>query len=566
MIDAMPTATDHEFGIKLMRVINSSVRNFGDDYELDLDISDESYMDGLDSIARSLRRKKGKLYIMIDEYDRFFNESLFMKTKTPYEKDVYSSQLRSFLVKIKGLSDVVPLRTFITGISPMAIADASGANIWKSLTLNPQLGHAFGFTEQDIRGAFNTRGVTGIKQDRAMKIMKYYYNGYRFAGSKETYYNPTLAFHFLENFFADPSWIEDALDTDTLPTGSKIIKKLIDSNLTPSDLVLSLFSNSAHISILISKLIIDGFIVLDSIPLSLKFREFTEPQLDEAEATERVSSLLMAYGLLTLDEPREDGRIALKIPNELIRISFLERLVQDIELNKHDVVKCFESPTPSKIQTLLQTIVDGQKTMKDNLYGEVSLQAEIEAYLRAVQHFVPSFLVNFEHPIGKKHTFTIDSRIMTRQKRADTLIEMKSDGSKVVLEFKRVRPNAIGFMDAQKCLPGSRKNVEDLNLLLKVTDGRNPSKWDTTEYDDLKKHLKPFHDSDLRKIQITPSMRHLYKGSTEFAPTTVGELEAMAIEQCRGYMKKLAGQGKGELVGFAAVQVGWRFLVTQVKN
>jgi hypothetical protein len=72
-----------------------------------------------------------KVFILIDEYDRFANKLVFerpdMYTKVVAGQsgDTFFSTIHSFFECIKRLQNA---RSFTMGLSPIALADASGAN------------------------------------------------------------------------------------------------------------------------------------------------------------------------------------------------------------------------------------------------------------------------------------------------------------------------------------------------------------------------------------------------------------------------------------------------------
>jgi hypothetical protein len=119
------------------------LKDFRTKYELDFEISRSQLRSESEDAARAVKRNGGKLYILIDEYDRFANELLVSRRKA-YESfiigtrgDELSSPMRSFLQTVKTVcGDDGNTRLFMTGIMPLALADASGFNIAKNMTLD----------------------------------------------------------------------------------------------------------------------------------------------------------------------------------------------------------------------------------------------------------------------------------------------------------------------------------------------------------------------------------------------------------------------------------------------
>jgi hypothetical protein len=92
------------------------------------------------------------------------------------------------------------MRSFITGIMPLALADASGYNVAKNITHDPRFASLVGFRKRDLeRGLALIPHLNATQRDGALQLMRKYYNGYWFAGGTEPLYNSTQSLFFLEN-------------------------------------------------------------------------------------------------------------------------------------------------------------------------------------------------------------------------------------------------------------------------------------------------------------------------------------------------------------------------------
>ena len=111
--------------------INGQVENFAERYGMPVD----AVVDPLDAaqslrkVANKVRLNGDKLYVLIDEYDRVANKLMFENPERNLaivgRKEAGLSLLRGVLETLKAIK---PTRTFITGITTLALADASGAN------------------------------------------------------------------------------------------------------------------------------------------------------------------------------------------------------------------------------------------------------------------------------------------------------------------------------------------------------------------------------------------------------------------------------------------------------
>ena len=148
-----------------------------------------------------------RLLVLIDEYDRYANKLMF-EHPAAYAKLVrgtsgqpLSSPVRSLFETLKSIEGLVDYRTFTTGITPIALADASGANNIKDLTFAATFADTFGLTEANIVQALNDIGQTDAEAQRhVLALMRSYYNGYTFARATRLVYNTTLCLFFLDKY------------------------------------------------------------------------------------------------------------------------------------------------------------------------------------------------------------------------------------------------------------------------------------------------------------------------------------------------------------------------------
>ena len=83
-----------------------------------------------------------------------------------------SSPLRSFLETLKSLSGL-EVRSFITGIMPLALADSSGYNVAKDITHNPIFGSLVGFRKHDLQRALElVPQLNNEQRAGAVKLMQ----------------------------------------------------------------------------------------------------------------------------------------------------------------------------------------------------------------------------------------------------------------------------------------------------------------------------------------------------------------------------------------------------------
>jgi hypothetical protein len=303
---------------------------------------------------------------------------------------------------------------------------------------------------------------------------------------------------------------------------------LFDENFYAGDNVLALLCRSKATSIVVSRLLNkDSPMIVPYIHKTMRLRELTENSKSSVQQQNLIASFMFYHGIASIrfDDAPHGPPYKLCVPNELVRGLFLVRVKQDIDLHESDVIACFSNPDAESVRRLLQKIVDRQETLKDNYFGEGALQSEIESALNTMQDYVDGFSVAAERDVG-------DGRY-------DLCISVDSSPP-VLLELKRIRPNAINY---RPLLAGSN------SFLPRAVN------WQIFHLNLARELLTKTSPEDLRRLEIV--LPDKYNG---FA--SVSQVETGAELQCSKYLRQLPPGA----VGFTVVQVGWTLLVKAVSN
>lgn len=299
--------------------LNTAIETFLIDYQAHLpplQLGEDAFHN-LDRLLANIRQTPFRLYLLIDEYDNFASEVLTA------DGDAYTDLVQSdgpFKYLFKWVKAAVGRkgidRLFITGVSPMVMADVtSGMNIARNVSLKPALADLCGFTENEVDQLLSAvlaeRGNTEVNAADARLMLREWYNGYRFAlGVPERVYNPTLVFHFLLHL----------LEEGTFP------RQMLDSNLTADEGKLHHLAQVASTTEEGPGTLID--LIRKGEPLKIRQLldrfTLTEPFQLSAQDSSCIGSYLYYLGLLT-PRPEEsiDRGIELVVPNELVRGLFL---------------------------------------------------------------------------------------------------------------------------------------------------------------------------------------------------------------------------------------------------
>jgi len=183
----------------------------------------------LSNLLAVIRKTPHRLYLLIDEYDNFVNE-VMVSDEVTYRGLVHKEgPFRQLLKSVKSAMAGRGLeRVFLTGVSPIALSDvSSGFNVARNVFRHPQIHALCGFTEGELEGILNRMVGTGNlgadQASEALKVMREWYNGYRFAdGVEERIYNPTSCLYFLQELQELGSHPDDLLDDNLAADRGKL--------------------------------------------------------------------------------------------------------------------------------------------------------------------------------------------------------------------------------------------------------------------------------------------------------------------------------------------------------
>ncbi|CAN2043015.1 AAA family ATPase [Candidatus Magnetomoraceae bacterium gMMP-13] len=317
-----PTGTVDNIKKALHNHINSRIKAFIMYYEdsnklKDIQIDPDDAVNSIDSLISSVRMTSHPIYLLIDEYDNFANEVMMgvRRGRGIYEALVYEEgPLKTLFKAIKAsTSDSIFDKTFITGVSPVVMSDiTSGYNIAKNIYLSKNFNDLCGFTEDEVKSTLKTIEAECGREDpeaeKALALMKIYYNGYKFAfDAEKLVYNPTLAIYFMQYFY----------DECQYP------REMLDSNLATDEAKLRYISNIPKGGQLLLDLIRYDKVVTSK----LSDRFGIERMLtDRSKDNSFMASFLYYFGVLTMEGETEDGDLSLKVPNLVMRGLYVERI------------------------------------------------------------------------------------------------------------------------------------------------------------------------------------------------------------------------------------------------
>jgi hypothetical protein len=260
----------------------------------------------LDFAYRAASNANIPIFVIIDEYDHFANNLIAMGEK--YSEDVKRGGIvRTFYEQLKGGTDSVVRRIFITGISPMLVNDlTSGFNMASDLSLFPKYNEMLGFTREEVEQIMLEAGV----DKNLIKIdMEAYYNGYKFhEDAEDKVYNPQMILYLFYQIQQLGKQPQEVVDTN-MQTDYSRLRRLAENENNRGKLL---------------QIIKDGGV------FGKVVRSFT---IENLNSEEYFVSLMFYLGMLT-NGGQIRGENWLKIPNYSIKTLYWEYAVsyaQDFE-------------------------------------------------------------------------------------------------------------------------------------------------------------------------------------------------------------------------------------------
>jgi hypothetical protein len=483
-------AIEQRLSRRIQLAVNSFRRRYGLKYEERLE---DSALDNVVSAIQYVQETlEGKVFILIDEYDRFANKIMFEKPDL-YNKvvagqsgDPLSSPIRSFFETIKMMTKI---RSFTVGISPIALADASGAIF--ILDISAFVGDVVGLNDSDVRSALSSIFGDNFNEiDCLMSLIKRFYNGFHFRIEGDLaltppLYHTQLCIYFFAQLCASPEFRQKAL------AGTITVSDMTDCNTKVSENVINLLIRQSEFAGLMSKLYSNGCIAANPVS-SFELREI----LSETSSSDLLVSFMAWHGLLTRIP---DGLY--RIPNQVVGDAggLLHSVVEAFGQWTHNVRSVIGEPSAAKVWKMNSDVFLKMNTRFDNTISEQAMVgfAEVSLQIQAKRE-------NFE---------VICEGSTLGSKRCDLIRIDPVSRSILIVEYKRLRPGGGGYeqdlaLSAMPVQLVSVPNVEEAN-------------------------------EQLLKLEIAVSKRGFHKNAA-----TVRALLATAEEQVLTYAREVCSRPK----------------------
>ncbi|MCP4217411.1 MAG: AAA family ATPase [bacterium] len=353
--------------------------------------------DILRNLNRLVKEAKGKLYVIIDEYDNFANTVLTDSGEQAYRDLTHGEGFfRSFFNVLKGGTGGInaPIsRLFITGVSPVTMDDVtSGFNIGKNVSLNPALNKMLGFTRNDVLEMLQYYKVSETMKlpvPDILQLMGHWYGNYLFSQYRdEKLYNSDMVFYFIDRCLALENFPDNLIDRNVRIDYGKLRHLIIlDKSKGTSQGRKSSPVTNGNFSILKQ-------IIADNGTTAKLVEGFP---LETMTDTDNFISLLFYFGLLTIEAAEKD-KLRLTIPNETARRLYFDYIK---EAYRETGVFALDLTTYSNLMTdlaydgkwepLFQFFTGRMKEslgLRDLVAGEKAVQTFLNVYLGLTDLFI----------------------------------------------------------------------------------------------------------------------------------------------------------------------------------
>ncbi len=339
----------------------------------------------LNELFNHTQRHNIPVYLFIDEYDNFANVVLADHGQTVYHQFTHSDGFyRNFFAMLKGSAGKGEgglKRLFITGVSPITMDDVtSGFNVGKNISMLPEFNEMLGFTEEEVHNLlkeYQDLGVFDHDLNTTLKLMKEWYNGYRFSkGAANDLYNPDMVLYYLLDSIPNKPGPQNLIDTNIRIDYGKLrhlmwVNRQLNGNF---NLLKSIIENGSVTSHL-----------MESFPL----KQLTNP--------ENFISLLYYFGLLSIAGSRLEQAV-LRTPNRTVSelmYGYLRAVYQEGEIFRVSLYQFSNlindmalAAAWKPVFMFLADAIKQQTSIRDYLAGEKMIQGFLVAYLNVTNVFL----------------------------------------------------------------------------------------------------------------------------------------------------------------------------------
>jgi small nuclear ribonucleoprotein (snRNP)-like protein len=362
----------------LHSVLYSELQKEADRHGIELESAD--VISQFKYIIRNAYKKTGeKVAVIIDEYDKPLLNTMDDSQIHVKMRD----ELKGFYGVLKSYDEYLKF-VFLTGVTKFShVSVFSDLNHLTDLTLDPNYAALCGITQEEMEQNFESEIAdvlqnTGKTRETYLDELRRFYNGYRFSRKPLTVYNPFgLLKHFNNEGRFQPFWYESG-------TPTFLIKLIINQKIN----IISLNN------------------------LRAGYDDFCKYDIETMQA----EPLLYQSGYLTIaDYDEELNQFVLDYPNEEVRASFSQSLLEQYAQAPHEIFRALSTQLPL---ALFKGDIDAAMNTLQTFLASIpyDIIQERENYFQTAIHLIFTML-----------GLNSRSEVRIAAGRIDTLVETKSN-------------------------------------------------------------------------------------------------------------------------------------------
>ncbi|MDZ7878082.1 MAG: AAA family ATPase [Saprospiraceae bacterium] len=400
-------------GLGLDGAISYELKQYAKKYRIKF--SDDNYKTQFEELLKALYKKKGKIVLLIDEYDKPIIDYL-EKGELP-EARKNQKIMKNFYSVLKNSEDYLRF-FFITGVSKFSkVSVFSDLNHLKDLTIHPDFTTIVGYTQHELEANFEdylqaAQNKLNITRETLLEEIRVWYDGFSWDGINKLY-NPYGVLHFF-----DQKWFLNFWFTSGMPTFLfKIMKEKLVFDV----------ENSKVSIIELEKYDIEN---LDLVPLLFQTGYLTIKSIDPATR-----------------------QILLDYPNKEVRESMYSFMIDSLARNEHrsgaevtnrDLLKAFQDADLDRIKKLINSLLTG---LPYEAYRKTA-----EGLFHGLIHFIFQLLGMY-----------IKSEVHSSHGRADSVVETATHV--FIFEFKFNKTAAEGLQQIKDKKYADKYRASDKKII-----------------------------------------------------------------------------------------------------
>ena len=465
---------DHEtaYCIKMKVIVllsnNPQLEQNFQQVSLGVEIKDQSIANVIRTLGTAVQQDKGRLLILVDEYDQPVREGLLHLIPLHGErlygrvqqqiKSCFSEYFAFFRSVKVLLEEVSHAKIWLTGITPIGIREMSGLNI-EDLTYQAHMADAVGLTEADVdRMLDDVHTHAPFKEgelELAKTSLRRNFNNLRFPGSQPLYHTGLV--NYMMNMLLDPT--KETKRREFLSTGK--VPEGLAREPVPSSLF-NVLCNAKNLRPVANKLA-NGETVSGP-RYKIKEQLSLENLLQETIDISDYLTFLVHIGVVSASGISTDNP-TFTITSEFYRENLLKPLLKTLRASLEKLV-ALESAEDLYAHGE-EILVDFVTSISQNNMARLMAWASSDADNHILELQFQSHVVTEAHDILQDIARTSQAdKLPATGKRTD--VTFSSDTSVVILELKQVAsktpPTADFVSKAQEQLAGyvkTRQAMED---------------------------------------------------------------------------------------------------------